>query len=84
MEITWQYHLELDSMLLGVLDLHIAVQDMLGDALGELKYLRACQQLGDRSLKVLQRKASLAVLRAKKNMQKEQNAGQVRQTQWCN
>ena len=37
---------------------------MLGEALGELEYARINQLLGHKALKILQRKASLAVQRA--------------------
>ena len=41
------------------------MKDMLGEALGELEYVRINQLLGHKALKILQRKASLAVQRAK-------------------
>ena len=41
------------------------MKDMLGEALGELEYVRINQLLGHKALKILQRKASLAVRRAK-------------------
>ena len=43
----------------------LLLQALLGDTLGELEYMRANQVLGHKALKILQRRASLAVLRAR-------------------
>lgn len=47
---------------------------MLGEALGELEYVRINQLLGHKALKILQRKASLAVCRAKNSAVAQQSS----------
>lgn len=52
-------------MLISQLKFHMLLQDMLGEALGELEYVRINQLLGHKALRLLQRKASMAVRKAK-------------------
>lgn len=47
---------------------------MLGEALGELEYVRINQLLGHKALKILQRKASLAVCRARNSAVAQQSS----------